>query len=255
MCLCPTVRMPNGWLVGWLTAFSWPEGSCLLENKIQLHKNKNKRTQSSLLFLSVFCSLKSHAVTHMYKCNMCNVYWALVSYFRFKKKWLLFDLYSRRASSATMVMATPTPFTCPGAPTSSGSSLPAEQLDSVEQWFESCSGAQQAVIAVRLLSRADPRAAHVIHSFLHQRLLVASAIWRLEIQQANDPGNKQIPLIKKRGLGGRHIWPLYVRVFDCTPMLRQKVTFSSRNHKQTQTGERAGDLCVFRHSWTEHCRQ
>ena len=67
-----------------------------------------------------------------------------------------------------------------------------QQLDSVEQWFENCSGAQQAVIAVRLLSRADPRAAHLIHNFLHQRLLVASAIWRLEIQQANDPGESRI---------------------------------------------------------------
>ena len=84
MCLCPTVRMPNGWLVGWLTAFSWPEGSCLLENKIQLHKNKNKRTQSSLLFLSVFCSLKSHAVTHICTNVICVMY--------IEHWWAIFDL-------------------------------------------------------------------------------------------------------------------------------------------------------------------
>nr|CAG4641703.1 EOG090X06H8 [Eurycercus lamellatus] len=62
-----------------------------------------------------------------------------------------------------------------------------DQLEPLEQWFESCNGAQQATIAVKLLSRANPKAAHLIHAFLQQRLLVASAIWRHEIQQANDP--------------------------------------------------------------------
>nr|CAG4637018.1 EOG090X06H8 [Ceriodaphnia reticulata]SVE72943.1 EOG090X06H8 [Ceriodaphnia reticulata] len=63
-----------------------------------------------------------------------------------------------------------------------------EELEPLEHWFESCNGAQQATVAVKLLSRANPKAAHLIHSFLQQRLLVASAIWRQEIQRANDPG-------------------------------------------------------------------
>ena len=64
-----------------------------------------------------------------------------------------------------------------------------EELEPLEHWFESCNGAQQATIAVKLLSRANPKAAHLIHSFLQQQLLVANAIWRQEIQRANDPGN------------------------------------------------------------------
>lgn len=63
----------------------------------------------------------------------------------------------------------------------------AEELEPLEHWFESCNGAQQATIAVKLLSRANPKAAHLIHSFLQQQLLVANAIWRQEIQRANDP--------------------------------------------------------------------
>jgi hypothetical protein len=63
-----------------------------------------------------------------------------------------------------------------------------EELEPLETWFESCNGAQQATIAVKLLSRANPKAAHLIHSFLQQQLLVANAIWRQEIQRANDPG-------------------------------------------------------------------
>ncbi|XP_046437497.1 protein Smaug homolog 1-like isoform X1 [Daphnia pulex] len=62
-----------------------------------------------------------------------------------------------------------------------------EELEPLETWFESCNGAQQATIAVKLLSRANPKAAHLIHSFLQQQLLVANAIWRQEIQRANDP--------------------------------------------------------------------
>nr|SVE74189.1 EOG090X06H8 [Daphnia barbata] len=62
-----------------------------------------------------------------------------------------------------------------------------EELEPLEHWFESCNGAQQATIAVKLLSRANPKAAHLIHSFLQQQLLVANAIWRQEIQRANDP--------------------------------------------------------------------
>lgn len=70
----------------------------------------------------------------------------------------------------------------------------AEELEPLEHWFESCNGAQQATIAVKLLSRANPKAAHLIHSFLQQQLLVANAIWRQEIQRANDPGKNKIVL-------------------------------------------------------------
>ncbi len=71
-----------------------------------------------------------------------------------------------------------------------------EELEPLEHWFESCNGAQQATIAVKLLSRANPKAAHLIHSFLQQQLLVANAIWRQEIQRANDPGEISYSLFK-----------------------------------------------------------
>lgn len=72
------------------------------------------------------------------------------------------------------------------------SNLSSEQLEPLEQWFESCNGAQQAAVAVKLLGRADPKATHLIYSFLQQKLLVTSAIWRQEIAQANDPGKGYI---------------------------------------------------------------
>ena len=98
----------------------------------------------------------------------------------------VFFFFSRsRAASALLLMAPPPP-----------TGFTSEQLEPLEQWFESCNGAQQAAVALKLLSRANPKAAHLIHSFLQQRLLIASAIWRQEIAQANDPG-KDDPLPRR----------------------------------------------------------
>ena len=80
--------------------------------------------------------------------------------------------------AVAMVMAAPQP----------PSRLSPEQLEPLVAWFESCNGAQQATIGAALLSRANPKAAHLLHTFLHHRLLLANAIWRQEIQHANDPG-------------------------------------------------------------------
>lgn len=63
-----------------------------------------------------------------------------------------------------------------------------DHLEALANWFEACNGAQQATVAVKLLSRANPKAAHLVHGFLQHRLLVTSAIWRQEVQRANDPG-------------------------------------------------------------------
>ena len=93
------------------------------------------------------------------------------------RRLFVFGCVFRVAVIAAMVMAPQPP-----------RELTAEELEPLEHWFESCNGAQQAIIAVKLLSRANPKAAHLIHSFLQQRLLVANAIWRQEIQRANDPG-------------------------------------------------------------------
>ena len=64
-----------------------------------------------------------------------------------------------------------------------------EQLEPLIHWFESCNGAQQATLGAALLSRADVKAAHLLHTLLERRITVASLIWRQEIQLANDPGN------------------------------------------------------------------
>ena len=63
-----------------------------------------------------------------------------------------------------------------------------DHLEALANWFEACNGAQQAAVTVKLLSRANPKAAHLIHGFLQHRLLVTSAIWRQEVHRANDPG-------------------------------------------------------------------
>lgn len=75
----------------------------------------------------------------------------------------------------------------------------AEHAEALANWFEACTGAEQAAVAVKLLSRANPKTAHLVHGFLQQRLLVTGAIWRREVQRANDPGKPSV-LVPRRPL-------------------------------------------------------
>ena len=90
----------------------------------------------------------------------------------------------RYGSIESMLISMTTPHQVPAMDSSCGG---VENLESLVHWFESCNDAQQAAIGTALLGRANPKAAHLLHTFLQMRLQAASPIWRLEIQRANDP--------------------------------------------------------------------
>jgi hypothetical protein len=94
-----------------------------------------------------------------------------------------------------MLISMATPHQVPAMDSSCGG---VENLESLVHWFESCNDAQQAAIGTALLGRANPKAAHLLHTFLQMRLQAASPIWRLEIQRANDPCKISIlPLVEQ----------------------------------------------------------
>lgn len=69
-----------------------------------------------------------------------------------------------------------------------------ETVEALTQWFESCNDAQQAAVGAALLSRANPKAAHLLQSVLQHKLHAASFIWCQEIQLANDPSKLSVSL-------------------------------------------------------------